>query len=78
MAPALGVVRIDRAVLVECSPVSGLFMQPVTAAGPEGFRMTRCPFRLDGLFGLATVLCRSPISLCHLGFEFERADAAQI
>lgn len=28
--------------------------------------------------GLVTVLCRSPISLCHLGFEGERADAAQI
>jgi acrylyl-CoA reductase (NADPH) len=26
--------------------------------------------------GLVTVLCRSPISLCHLGFERERADAA--
>jgi phage terminase large subunit-like protein len=30
------------------------------------------------LFGLVTVLCRSPISLSHLGFEGERADAAQI
>ena len=29
-------------------------------------------------FGLVSVLCRSPISLCHLGFERERADAAQI
>jgi len=28
--------------------------------------------------GLVTVLCRSPISLCHLGFEREWADAAQI
>ena len=28
------------------------------------------------LLGLVTVLCRSPISLCHLGFERERADAA--
>jgi diguanylate cyclase (GGDEF)-like protein len=28
--------------------------------------------------GLVTVSCRSPISLCHLGFERERADAAQI
>jgi hypothetical protein len=28
--------------------------------------------------GLVTVLCRSPLSLCHLGFEGERADAAQI
>ena len=28
--------------------------------------------------GLVTVLCRSPISLCHLGLECERADAAQI
>ena len=28
--------------------------------------------------GLVTVLCRSPISLCHLCFERERADAAQI
>ena len=28
--------------------------------------------------GLVTVLCRSPISLCHLGFEREGADAAQI
>ena len=28
--------------------------------------------------GLVTVLCRSPISLCHLGFKRERADAAQI
>ncbi|MEQ5789290.1 recombinase family protein [Erythrobacter sp. NFXS35] len=30
------------------------------------------------VYGLVTVLCRSPISLCHLGFECERADAAQI
>ena len=29
-------------------------------------------------FGLVTVLRRSPISLCHLGFKRERADAAQI
>ena len=29
-------------------------------------------------FGLVTVLCRSPISLGHLGFEGEWADAAQI
>ena len=28
--------------------------------------------------GLVTVLCRSPISLSHLGFEGERANAAQI
>jgi hypothetical protein len=28
--------------------------------------------------GLVTVSCRSPISLCHLGLECERADAAQI
>ena len=28
--------------------------------------------------GLVTVLRRSPISLCHLSFECERADAAQI
>lgn len=28
--------------------------------------------------GLVTVLCRSPLSLSHLGFEGERADAAQI
>ena len=27
---------------------------------------------------LVTVLCRCLISLCHLGFECERADAAQI
>lgn len=31
-----------------------------------------------GLLGLVTVLRRSPISLCHLGLECERADAAQI
>ena len=30
------------------------------------------------LAGLVTVLCRSPISLCYLGLECERADAAQI
>ena len=29
-------------------------------------------------YGLVTVLCRSPISLYHLGFEGERANAAQI
>jgi hypothetical protein len=33
--------------------------------------------RLAGI-GLVTVLRRSPISLRHLGFECERADAAQI
>ncbi len=32
----------------------------------------------EGHSGLVTVLCRSLISLCHLGFECERADAAQI
>ena len=32
---------------------------------------------LDQL-GLVPVLRRSPISLCHLGLERERADAAQI
>jgi len=30
------------------------------------------------MIGLVPVLCRSPISLSHLGFEGERADAAQI
>ena len=30
------------------------------------------------LIGLVTVLCRLPISLCHLGFECERANAAQV
>ena len=30
----------------------------------------------DWDFGLVTVLCRSPISLSHLGFEGERADSA--
>ncbi len=28
--------------------------------------------------GLVPVSCRSPISLCHLGFECERADTTQI
>jgi Helix-turn-helix domain len=28
--------------------------------------------------GLVPVSCRSPLSLCHLGLECERADAAQI
>ena len=28
------------------------------------------------LAGLVLDLCRSPVSLCHLGFECERADAA--
>jgi signal transduction histidine kinase/CheY-like chemotaxis protein len=32
----------------------------------------------DQNIGLVTVLRRSPISLCYLGFECERADAAQI
>ena len=36
----------------------------------------RCAAQEDG--GLVTVLRRSPVSLCHLGFECERADAAQI
>jgi diamine N-acetyltransferase len=37
--------------------------------------------RTDGIevpSGLVTVLRRSPISLCHLRFECERADATQI
>ena len=35
--------------------------------------------RIGGeIFGLVTVLRRSLISLCHLGFECERADTAQI
>ena len=33
---------------------------------------------IDALNGLVTVLSRCLISLCHLGFECERADAAQI
>ena len=28
--------------------------------------------------GLVTDLCRSPVSLCYLGFECERTDAAQV
>ena len=32
--------------------------------------------KLGRSFGLVTVLRRSPISLCHLGFERERADVA--
>ncbi|WP_443189675.1 phage integrase central domain-containing protein [Novosphingobium sp. Rr 2-17] len=35
-------------------------------------------FRYAIATGLVTVLCRSPISLSHLGFEREWADAAQI
>jgi len=35
-------------------------------------------FDLLDRYGLVTVLCRSPISLCHLGFECEWADATQI
>jgi len=34
--------------------------------------------RYRGLIGLVPVLRRSPNSLCHLGFEREGADAAQI
>ena len=33
---------------------------------------------VDGGIGLVTVLCRSPISLCHVGFEREWANAAEI
>ena len=36
------------------------------------------PLLAQSLVGLVTVLRRSPISLCHLGLECERADAAQI
>ena len=42
----------------------------------RGFRHWRC---WDGRPpGLVTVSCRSANSLCHLGFERERTDAAQI
>ncbi len=37
-----------------------------------------CLGKVESFPGLVTVSCRSPISLCHLGFECERADAAQI
>ena len=43
-------------------------------------RIARAPgesWKEAALFGLVTVLCRSLISLCHLGLERERADAAQ-
>lgn len=40
---------------------------------PDVFSMSR-----SEQVGLVTVLCRSPISLCHLGLECERAYAAQI
>ena len=40
--------------------------------------MTDDPAALMAVIGLVTVLRRSPISLCHLGFERERAYAAQI
>ncbi|MEG4004259.1 transposase, partial [Microcoleus sp. SVA1_B3] len=33
------------------------------------------PVFAEAVFGLVTVLRRSPISLSHLGFECERADA---
>jgi hypothetical protein len=36
------------------------------------------PTKHQQIIGLVTVLCRSPISLCHLCFERQRADATQI
>ena len=48
----------------------------VTDAG--GVRSVRAPTHSREQGGLVAVLCRSAISLSHLGFECERADAAQI
>ena len=61
---AFRAVKVSRADLMEYFPVPA---EPVPLAISVG-----------ELSGLVTVLCRSPISLCHLGFERERADAAQI
>ena len=41
MAPALGLVGIAPAAAVECTRVSGLFMQSLLTAGLEGFRRTK-------------------------------------
>jgi hypothetical protein len=43
MAPALGLVGIALAAAVECTRVSGLFMQSALTAGLEGFRRTKPP-----------------------------------
>ena len=44
----------------------------------DGRELDAAEEKLKVDFGLVTVLCRSLNSLCHLGFECERADAAQI
>lgn len=59
----------------------GAFGRPVVQAFPSWATIPSNRDLATGRrwhFGLVTVLCRSPISLCHLGFERERADAAQI
>jgi hypothetical protein len=48
------------------------------AAGPGGNMSRLVNDALRDWLGLVTDLCRSPISLCHLGLECEGADAAQI
>jgi len=45
-------------------------LKPIEYRSPDGEAWVKV--------GLVTVLRRSPISLSHLGFEGERADAAQI
>ncbi|WP_370638863.1 strawberry notch-like NTP hydrolase domain-containing protein [Croceicoccus sp. Ery5] len=65
-------------------PTHEAFMTEIRAGGVAAMELVARDLKAQGLYlaralsGLVTVLCRSPISLCHLGFERERADAAQI
>lgn len=66
------VIALNRAVIgAEIGAGGGAFAGPlgVIAGAAAGIVVST---------GLVTVLRRSPVSLCHLGFEGERADAAQI
>lgn len=61
--------------------MEGAYASLVSRLVEPGFKpdqQDRWLLRYFVLFGLVPDLCRSPISLCHLGFERERADAAQI
>ena len=82
---ALLVVALLKVAGFQCDALFGELGANVLALGVGLLgRLIMVPVGLDFgngfevLCGLVTVLRRSPISLCHLGLECERADAAQI
>jgi hypothetical protein len=73
---ALGYLGIGVSDVAAWRSFSSEILGAAVAENSDGLRL-----RFDDRawrIGLVTVLCRSPISLRHLGLECERANAAQI